>query len=154
MVIRKAEKNDFVLLRDMAQNCKPLDVHTPYTYWVVCQFFSDGCFIAEEDGVAVGSIMTVKGDDCVFVWQIGVLSEFRGKGISQHLYKAVLDYARDCKVKKIMLSISPDNDNSNFAFKNFCKKNELNIVQSGVCNIEIPAEQFFEKENLYEVVIS
>ena len=153
MNIRKANKDDYLLLRNMAKSCKPLDVHTPYTYWMVCNFFHDGCFIAEEDGIAAGSIMTIKGDDYVFIWQIGVVSEFRGKGLSQQLYKSVLDYARECRLKKIILSIAPDNDSSNFAFKKFCEKNELNLVQSGICNIEIPDEQFFEKENLYEIIL-
>lgn len=151
MVVRTADISDYVLLRQMAKDCEPLDVHTPYTYWVVCQFFHDSCFIVEDDGKAVGSIMTILSANCLFIWQIGVLKEYRRQGISQLLYKSVFDYARINHIDKVALTVSSDNSISNIAIQQFCKHNGLVLELTGLCDIALPDEDFHEKENFFVI---
>lgn len=154
MNIRKVKPEDYALLRQMAIKCGPLDVHTPYTYWVVGHFFSKGCFFLEEDGEPVGSIMTVSKDRILFVWQIAICKEYRGQGLSDKLYEAVLNYARENGYEKIQLSIDPANITSQSAFKRFCEKRQLEYKENGVVDINIPEENYKEYETIYEVVLT
>ena len=151
MNIRSAVPEDYINFRNMAKNCSPLDIHTPYTYWVVGQFFSEGCFLLEDNEKIVGSIMTVTKDDTVFIWQIAILAEYRGKGLSDMLYEAVYNYAKGKGIERIMLSIDPSNLNSLSAFRRFCEKRQLNYRKQGTVDINIPEEAYTEYENIYEI---
>src|SRR5690606_20196666 len=48
--IRPTGPDDATLLRSLARRCPPLDLHTPYTYWVQATYFGDTCFVAELGG--------------------------------------------------------------------------------------------------------
>lgn len=40
MKIRNVTERDTETLMNLAKNNPPLDVHTPYTYWVIAKYFS------------------------------------------------------------------------------------------------------------------
>lgn len=153
MNIRSANENDFLTFRKMAQDCKPLDVHTPYTYWVVCKFFGDGCFLLTDGDKIAGSIMTLQQGDAQFVWQIAIREEYRGKGYSDALYGAVEAYARSKGLAKILLSVDPANKTSFGAVSRFCEKRGLTIRTAGEVDIKIPEENCTEFEYLYEITL-
>lgn len=153
MEIRKVNSEDAVLLRTMARKCEPLDVHTPYTYWVVCNFFGDGCFVLQENQQAVGYVMTLIKEDSLFVWQIGILEEYRGKKHSRVLLTAVERYAREKGLKKMLVSIAPENRNSYHAFHQYCKAKNISIVRNGEVKIEDPSDDIKEYECIYEMTL-
>ena len=64
---RHPDENDAPLIQELARKCPPLDVHTVYTYWVICKFFSESCIIAEDNGVPFAYITAVETDDTVFI---------------------------------------------------------------------------------------
>ena len=93
ITLRNAAGSDAGLLRHMARSCPPLDLHTSYTYWVAAEYFGSGSYILEDDGICAGYIMTVQTPETIFVWQIGILPEYRGRGLSRRLIDRVLDDA-------------------------------------------------------------
>ena len=121
IVIRNATANDGAIMRKLAHECGTLDLHTPYTYWVAAAHYSGGCFIMEEDGTPIGYIMAVDAPEIVFIWQIGILPEHRGKGLSRILIASCVGYAKERK-KDIEVTIAENNENSYRSFARFCEK--------------------------------
>lgn len=119
--LRNATESDAPRLRRLAQLCPPLDVHTPYTYWVLAKYHGKSSFVLEQDGRPVGFITALEAPSAVFIWQIGILPDHRGQGLSYRLIDAVLGYARGVS-KPLEVTIAADNDASNAAFTGACQK--------------------------------
>ena len=126
ITVRNACAADSPLLRALAAACGTLDVHTPYTYWVACQYHGSSIFILEDAGEPIGYIMALDNPDCVFLWQIGILASYRGKGLSQRLYTQVMNYAAAAG-KKVQVTIAPDNKASFGALESYCRSHSLEI---------------------------
>jgi hypothetical protein len=61
-------EKDSETLFNLAKNNPPLDVHTPYTYWVIAKYFSDTSFILEQNGVPIGFITALETPEFIFIW--------------------------------------------------------------------------------------
>ena len=151
LTVRSAAAGDAALLRDLARRCYPLDVHTPYTYWVVGRFFGRGCFLLEHAGEAVGYIMTVDTPECLFVWQIGLLEPWRAQGHSQILIGAAAEYAAQLG-KEIQLSIAPENKASYGAFAAYCRDHGMTLEPCGEISLtDLNDKDFWEYEVHYRM---
>ncbi len=147
--IRTATESDAPLLRRLAKNCPPLDVHTQYTYWVIASYFGRGCFILEADGEPAGYLMTVDAPSAVFVWQIGILEPHRGKGLSRMLIRAAAEYARSVS-KALEVTIAADNAASNAAFRGYCSDCGTPFERVGVAEVsDLDDPDFRETEVRY-----
>ena len=93
--LKKVDENDFSIMKHLALKCPPLDVHTSYTYWVVSKLFGEYCFLAKDGEKPIGYIMCVRNDSVLLIWQIGILKEYRTKGISRLLIEGVFDNRKD-----------------------------------------------------------
>jgi len=68
----------------------------------------DGCFIAEWDGVSVGTITTIRYGVAVgWIGMALVHPEYRKRGIGRALLQRAIDYLRDNKVNCIKLDATP-----------------------------------------------
>jgi L-2,4-diaminobutyric acid acetyltransferase len=104
MQIRTCTPGDIQQVRHFVGQCKPLGVHTGYTYWVLFHNFSETCFVIEEEGKIVGYVSGMKSGtlpDVFFVWQIGVAEEMRGKGYSYLLLEEILEAAKKMRCTKL-----------------------------------------------------
>lgn len=150
LIIKPVTEKDSALLRHLAVNCPPLDVHTPYTYWVVANFFGEYSFIAYDKEKPVGYIMCIVKDDMLFVWQIGIVADYRCKNYSSLLLKAVFDKALESKIGTISVTIAKENTASYNAFFAFCKRNGYSIQRYKnvkISDIDVPS--FNEEEIMY-----
>lgn len=148
-------EQDAVLLHSLARKCPPLELHTPYTYWVLAALFGGGCFIAELDSNPVGFITSVVARDRQLIWQIGVLPNYRRYGLSQLLIDAVVQSARVDDRKGIEFSIAPENVASFSAFKTYADRNGLVINEIGALRLTDPLNpDFHEFESVYMLPLS
>ena len=153
MELISATEKDYLIFRETSKQCDYLGVHTPYSYWVVCNCFGDSCFMLKEKDKVIGTILTVRNKDTLFVWQIGVLKEYRRKGYSQILYDAVLNYAHKNGQTKLSMSVDPTNEASFNSINCFCRRNNLTSKQVGSVDLKIPEEDYDEYEQLLEISI-
>jgi GNAT superfamily N-acetyltransferase len=88
-------------------------------YRLAVTFFTKHIYLAESVGRPVGFITTIPlfFRLCLglFVWQVGVLAEYRGRGISQALIRAALSRHRG--LKRFVVGIDPKNEQSMKAFR-------------------------------------
>lgn len=153
LAIRNVVESDNAILRYMAGKCSPLDVHTLYTYWIICKFYSKGSFILLSDDQPAGYIMSIETGEEVFVWQIGLLSEYRGKGYSNMLIDKVISYARAMN-KNVGVSIALANKASYGAFSSYCRSNGLSFENDGSLSIrDMIDSSNDEDEQIYKIVL-
>ena len=154
MMVRSITEEDCAILRHLAQQCKPLDVHTHYTYWVLSKFFGDSSFVLCSHGETCGYITSVETKNRIFVWQIGILEEYRSYGYSRMLIEAVAQKAIQRK-KNMSVSIAEDNDRSFNAFDSFCRNNSCGFVKTGKLSLnDLVDKSFSETENIYDILIN
>lgn len=149
--LRNVSAADAALLKHLTKKCYPLDVHTPYTYWVVANYHAISSYILQYDKKPIGFITALDTPNVVFIWQIGILEEFRRKGLSEMLISAVFDYAKSVS-KDLEVTIAADNDASKSAFASVCKKQNVKMVEKGVVELQdIDDDSFNEIEKKYRI---
>jgi len=133
-----------------------LEQNPSYAYILLCQHFGDTCMVAEVDGEMVGFVVGYippRQPDTVFVWQVGVSSKMRGRGVGIKLLRHLL--ARDtCRnVSYLEASITPSNTASQNLFRAFARK--CGVSGTKCRRIPFFPSEFFpephEPEHLYRV---
>lgn len=145
--IRNVNANDYSVLRSLAFQCEPLDHHTPYTYWVCCNYFSDWSFLVESDNEPIGYIMALSTNDKVFIWQIGVLPQFQKSGLSSLLINAVVEKMKEKNYHTFQTTIAPSNENSFGAFQSFATKNGIAMETMDAIHIVDAQENLLPTED-------
>jgi len=150
--VRPLASGESSLIRKLAALCPPLDLHTPYTYWVITEYFGDSCFILECDVEPVGFITAVGRGEDLLLWQVGILPEHRGQGHSLLLYDAVSAWARENGVRKVQVTIADDNQASRSSMESFCRSHHVESVAVGLAEISDLIDPLFsEVETRYEI---
>ncbi len=81
-------------------------------------------FIAFDNERDVGYITCASGKTGILIRQIGILQEYRGKGLSEKLIAKVFEeVGKNCSGTSVNVSIAAKNAESNAAFAGFCRKN-------------------------------
>lgn len=122
MIVRPVRGDDAGLLLDLARRCPPLDVHTPYTYWVICHYFGDTSFVAEDDRGPMAFVTGIVSGSTLFVWQIGVVPDRRTAGVAGILLEAIHTRTKELGLTRIETTITPDNGPSNALFSSSARR--------------------------------
>jgi len=95
---------------DLAMNLKDqVDWNqTPDDIRRLIEYEPDGCFIAEFDGIPVGTVSTTSyGTKLAWIGMMLVLPEYRRRGIASQLMQKGIDYLRDRGVTCVKLDATP-----------------------------------------------
>lgn len=119
IILRHPRLGDGAQLWRIARDSRVLDVNTSYAYLLWCRDFEATSMVVECGGQAVGFVIGyVRPDapDTLFVWQIAVDAEFRGRGLAAKLLHALLDSVAPAGINTLETTISPDNSASQALF--------------------------------------
>lgn len=95
--LRPPGVNDGVLVHDLISRCSPLDENSLYCNLLQCSHFNQTCAVAEDNGAVVGWVsgyIRPDREDRLFIWQVAIAPEMRGRGLGIRLIRDIL--ARDC----------------------------------------------------------
>jgi L-2,4-diaminobutyric acid acetyltransferase len=109
------------LIRDSGS----LDENSRYFNLVQCDFFGDTCVIAEMGGEVVGwvsAFLTPEDPETLFIWQVAVDEEARGKGLAKRMLDELLEREACADVKRIHTTITADNEASWALFNSFADR--------------------------------
>ena len=146
ITIRRANRNDAELLQKLSSQCKPLDVYTLYTYWVIVSYFQ--CFILEEDDMPIGFIASIETKDILLIWQIGILKDYRGVGYSYLLLDNLLSGTN----KEVHITVDSKNIAILRAIKSFVRKKNYRLEVSD--GVKISGSGTSENEVRYIIIKS
>lgn len=151
--IRNVRKDEDGMVRTLASACGgTLDVHTPYTYWVLTHYFTEYCFVAKESGKgAVGFLTAVVNDKKALIWQAGVLPAYAGRRIGQALLDHLIQRLRECGVSCAETTIAGSNAASRALLLHYCERNGIPVEACGPAG---PQSDAHDGEILYRLALA
>lgn len=151
---RRAVEADAVALGGIARQCPPLDVHTPYTYWVLATFFSETCMVAEADGEPVGMLLSVPFRNSLFLWQYGVLPERRRQGIATRMLSITAMEAKLAGREQVVATVTPGNSASLEALGSVASRLGFWFEQEGTMEVPDPVTGAPHPEAVWALLLS
>lgn len=127
-VLRKPTATDGPALSDLIERCPPLDPNSRYCNLLQCTHFADTAVLAWLD--VGGSEQLVGGitayippqqPDVLFVWQVAVAEEGRGKGLAKSMLYHLLQRPACNRVRFIETTITQTNDASWALFRGLAR---------------------------------
>ncbi|WP_338012144.1 diaminobutyrate acetyltransferase [Alkalihalophilus marmarensis] len=123
MNLLKPTVNDGAAMWELV-NHSTLDQNSAYKYIMMCEFFAETCVVAKDEDRVVGFITAFippTKPDVVFVWQIGVDTSQRGRGLASQMLNELVK--RDgCKdVQYVEATVTPSNKASQSLFKRLAR---------------------------------
>jgi L-2,4-diaminobutyric acid acetyltransferase len=116
-------------IHQLIASCPPLDVNSSYCNFLQSSHFNKTCVLAEHDGNVAGFISGyLKPDNNahLFIWQVAVSPQYRGKGLAFHMLKELLMRDNLQQVEAIETTITKDNEGSWSLFKKLDKAHGSN----------------------------
>lgn len=157
MKIRRLNSQDIHSIRDLVAKCKPLDLHTLYSYWIIIQYFNKYSFVLESSSQQVGLITSLDkkldSKKILFIWQIGVIPEFRGKKLGEKLLHHLVESALNDGINYFQFSIDPNNTASLKTFQSIATNFKGKLVKIDQVSIKDDSMRNKEFEDLYELSI-
>ena len=98
MNIKHVKVKDAPVITHIAENCAPLlRASVEGTYEFLARCFSNTFFVCETDNKLIGYIVgfpntAIKGE--FWIYQVGVLKDYRGKGVVSKLFEALFDQVK------------------------------------------------------------
>ena len=131
MIIHNPYFDDYLKMHRLVGRIEGLVQHPAHVYKIMCDHFGDSVFLANEGepqetepvGLMLGIIST-KMKGLLFVWQIGVDENARGKGIGSKLLQSTIDHARNVGHRGVMATV----ETTNIASQKLFEKNGFEIV--------------------------
>lgn len=133
IVLRRPRMEDGKQMWQLVKDTKILDVNSAYCYLMMCKFFPDTCVVAEYENRMVGFVTAYRPPtepDALFIWQIGVDSSQRGKGLGGALLKNLIERESLKGVRYITATISPSNIPSQKLFRRLAADLNANLEVS------------------------
>lgn len=130
---RKPQISDGVRLWEIARDSRVLDLNSSYSYVLWCRDFAATTVVSDIDGRAVGFVTGYIRQDAprtLFVWQVAVDADQRGKGLAGRMLMELLDRLEPQGITHLETTISPDNEASIATFTSLARKRGTDIVKS------------------------
>lgn len=112
VIFRRPSLEDGKAVQDLVASCATLDDNSLYCNFLQCTHFADTCMLVEQGDKVLGWISAYRPPrepGTLFVWQVAVSPEARGRGIASALVERLL-VSRSCQdVTRLRATITPDN---------------------------------------------
>ena len=94
--LRAPNIDDGAAVYQLVKRSPPLDLNSPYCYLLLCDHFSETCILARHGSQVAGFISAYRHPrkpDTLFVWQVVVAEEMRGRGFAELMLERILSNA-------------------------------------------------------------
>lgn len=132
-----------------------LDCNSAYVYLLLCRDFAKTCLVATVESIIVGFVTGYRRPEnsrTLFVWQIGVAADWRGRRIGSALLDRVVQRARaETPVDFVEATVAADNPASRKLFQSFASAMNVPLHESAADGF--PAELFPDGQHEAEPII-
>ena len=153
ITLRKPESKDGQLVHELIRHCPPLDINSLYCNLLQCTHFSDSSVAAFIDENIVGFISGyfVPGHfDTLFIWQVAVSEEVRGRGIGLRMLNHILNRPQCDDVNFVETTITESNNASWGLFKKLASQFDVPLNHK----VMFDKETHFNGEHDTEMLVS
>ncbi|MDO6514122.1 MULTISPECIES: diaminobutyrate acetyltransferase [unclassified Neptuniibacter] len=148
---RKPQIADGQDVHQLIKRCPPLDQNSLYCNLIQCRDFSNTSIIAEtSSNKIVGFIsgyIPQNRPETLFIWQVALDKEFRGKGIAQKMLAQL--FSRDPGIRYLETTISPSNSASKQLFERFFNDHLMDVDSKTLFKSGVHLDKDHEDEVLY-----
>lgn len=130
--LRPPRLSDGAAMHQLVKRCPPLDVNTPYAYFLLADHFGSTCCVAELGGAIAGLVTGYrppKHPDALFVWQVAVGEEARGRSLAGRMILDILMRPENSGVRWIHTTVGPTNEPSRRLFQSVARKLGARIAE-------------------------
>ncbi len=131
-LLRNPAPEDAAAIWQLVVDSGVLDHNSPYSYLILCTHFADTCIVAEYDKKIVGFVTAYRPPvtpNVVFVWQIGVATSMRGRGLGVAILDSLV-HQRACQdVTYLDATVTPSNLASQSMFHAFARNMKTQCVE-------------------------
>ncbi len=130
---RSLEPADGMALHKLVRECPPLDPNSSYCNLLQCSHFSSTSIAAVHAGRLVGSVTGYRipdRPDTLFVWQVAVHPDARGRGLARAMLEELLGQAAMRDVRFVETSITAGNEASWRLFAGFAAGRHAGMERS------------------------
>lgn len=159
--VRPASATDAELLQDLAALCPPLEVHTAFSYWIMLQSRAGvGLIATNGEGHAVGFLtaqVQAEGaprERCAYIWQIGVIEDYRSAGVARRLLDEMWQRADGLQVTEFRVTIEPGNLASISVFSAWAAALGGELRRVGTLELTDKAQHRDTHETLYSLRVA
>lgn len=151
--IRIARKEDALSVYKLVKACPPLDLNSPYCYLLLCTHGEKYCLTAHIAGELAGFVSAYPKpgqSSTLFVWQIAVSPNFRGKGIARQLLHRLVDAAVAEGFVSLETTVTPSNNLSRHLFMAITDDYGAECHESQFCPASLLGDNH-EEEVLFKI---
>ena len=145
-------KNSGYAIYKLIERCQPLDLNSPYLYFIQSHYFQKTCAIATCSNDVIGFVsgfMDPLKENTLFVWQVAIDEPFRGRGLAQTLINYILQ--QNLNTEFIETSITEDNLASQKLFNKLSKHLNTVITQEKFLDQQTHFLKQHESEYLFRI---
>lgn len=155
LTLRQPERRDGAALYDLIAACPPLDLNSRYAYLLICEHFNDTSVIAEQGGAIVGAVTAYippTHPDTLFVWQVAVSEQMRGRKLASLMLEHLLNECVNPRCLRWMeATISPSNEASRNLFIRLAARHDVGITTTALFTARDFGSSNHEEELLYRI---
>lgn len=141
-------------LYQLVANSAPLDTNSAYCNLLQCSHFQSTSIAAFLDGCLVGSVTGYRipdRTDTLFIWQVAVDSNVRGKKLASRMLSNLLALKNLQDVRFLETSITPENEASIRLFSALAKNINTKITRSVMFDKSMHFQSAHETEYLFQI---
>lgn len=124
--IRRPCATDGRAVHTLIAQCPPLDGNSLYCNLLQCTHFAETSALAEYQGRVLGFvsgyIVPESQSNTLFIWQVAVHADARGRGLGRRMICEILDRDACADVDFVETTIGPDNASSWALFEGLAKQ--------------------------------
>lgn len=125
--LRNPRREDAAAVWALVRESGALEPNTCYAYLLLCTHFAETCLVAEGAGESgllgfVAAYRPPTDGEAVFVWQIGVAPEARGRRLASHLLDALVGLPACAGVRFLEATVGESNEASDRLFRAFARR--------------------------------
>lgn len=124
VVLRMPRPSDGPAIHRLIADCPPLDLNSVYTYLLLSEHFSPTCVLADTpDGLQgfISAYVPPAQPAVLFVWQMAVHHEARGKGLAGRMLRELLSRPGSSATQYIETTVGPGNIASRGVFASLAR---------------------------------
>jgi L-2,4-diaminobutyric acid acetyltransferase len=145
---------DGAAMCQLVQETAPLDPNSCYAYLLLATHFADTCVVAEAADELVGFVAAYRppsDPEVLFVWQVGVKSTARGKGLAKTMIRSLLERDACRDVAFLEATVTPSNTPSQALFRSLATEQKASCQETCWFPPEVFGAKQHEAEHLFRI---
>lgn len=109
-----------------------LDLNSTYCYLILCKHFADTCLVADDNNELLAFVTGYRlpaSQNSLFIWQIAVAEQARGRGLALSALKELLRRNAHHNVSFLETTVSPSNTASRALFMSLARDLNTELVE-------------------------